>query len=79
MASALDGACDLTLVLCAGTRLTAWAYLALVGDEALKQADILIVDHDFFIGAKLALARAGVEASASKPAPTWPAAPVSRT
>ena len=74
MSGALDGACDLALVFRAGTSLSAWAYLAFIGNKALKQADILIVDHDFFVSAKLALARARVEAPASKPSSTRPTA-----
>ena len=71
MTGALDGARNLALVFGAGARLPAGTNLALVGHKALQQADILVVDNDFLVGAKLALAGARVVAWASIPASAW--------
>lgn len=78
MTGALDGARYLALVFGAGARLSAGTNLALVGNKALQQADILVVDHNFLVGAKLALAGARVVACASIPASAWPLLSISR-
>ena len=79
MAGAFNGAGDLALVFGACACLPAGANLALIGDKALQQTDIFVVDHDFFVSAKLALTWTGVESPAPIPAPTRPSSSVSRS
>jgi hypothetical protein len=52
MAGSLDGTRQLTLVFGAGTSLSAWADLAILGDEAAQHIYQLIVNHRSVVGTK---------------------------
>jgi hypothetical protein len=60
---ALDGACQLALMLAASPCLAAWADLAVVSDKATQLLGLLVIYGSTLVGAELAFAGAGEEAS----------------
>lgn len=58
MPGALDGSCQAALVFCAGTALSTGPNFAIFMHKSAQQICVFVIDHQIFIGAKLAGARA---------------------